>query len=747
MAHVVQQPLSSNDPVPDILPEDNGDSEDDLDDDPDIDSIIASEAPDHLTAHDEPIRRKFLNCVAELLAHTKGGKHVTATALREKENSVEVDVAKNTPFSVEDDKWLASLSHFLAKGGGGRGTTAADGTIYDLEDSCPSLLEAIARRNAARLDGWIEQFAKLLKGTRLVFAATRPVGAARSVIPGQEDQLSVREAAEEFIKWIRVSILAPATGESAAMARLRMVWLAAMVARSPEAASTELKRIAPFVDGSKAARLCRLIARPAVNLRILARIAHLIPSFQTVVFIKIQTPRFTRLSPQQITGLAEAWKQLGLPPLDPLPPSLSCRQSCFQKDCVRAFPVHCEAQLLLRLHPRSTRPPVGRSRGSQMCIMCQSDAGGSGKCSGCLSVWYCSRQCKSADWPAHQLLYSSYLVFIQSWPSRPHKLDIWFPKHTERPALIWVPMITKRKPGAPDRYYPNLGSFLGPERGALDAITIIRNQRRGVGVGHDISVYYRRGDTLPNKSLRRAVEACHGMTVPGETGGSGQLVAIAGRATTSPSAAADITLSDFRHVLDLFSTRGDSTVRETPTGGSIRAVRISYELEQRLYGHDVFCAVSVQGDLPFAHEQSLLSDRLGVPLRVCKPRLTDLESAESGGGGLRNAYATALTTDMDASSGGWGKSRSVFEGGTIIARSDRADLDLVSAIRVCRYCVEVLQPLFKRVLAGEIERDDALKEVSPQKLAAWAPSAVECGGGFVQPELDPALVDGMVLET
>lgn len=382
-----------------------------------------------------------------------------------------------------------------------------------------------------------------------------------------------------------------------------------------------------------------------------------------------------------------------------------------------------------------------------MCIMCQSDAGGSGKCSGCLSVWYCSRQCKSVDWPAHQLLCSSYLAFIQSRPSKHHKLGIWFPSDTELPALIWVLMITERKPGTPDRYYPELGSFLGPGREAFGAIPITRNQRRGVRVGHDISVYHRRGDALPNKSLRHAVEACHGMTVPGEAGGGGQLVAMAGRANAPPSAAADITLSDFRHVLDLFSTRGDSTVRETPTGGSIHAVRISCELEQRLYGHDVFCAVSVQRHLPFANERSPLSERLGVPLRVCKPRRTELESAESSGGGLRNAYATALTTDIGVSSGSWGKSRSVFEGGAIIARSDRADLDLVSAIRVCRYCVEVLQPLFKRVLAGEIKRDDALREVSPQKLAAWALSAVEYGDGFVKPELDPALAGGRVMET
>ena len=61
-------------------------------------------------------------------------------------------------------------------------------------------------------------------------------------------------------------------------------------------------------------------------------------------------------------------------------------------------------------------------------------------------------------------------------------------------------------------------------------------------------------------------------------------------------------------------------------------------------------------------------------------------------------------------------------------RSDRADLDPSSATRVCRYCAEVLQPLFRRALAGMVTRDDAMREVSPGKLAAWTPNPVDDGG-------------------
>src|SRR4051794_37666676 len=81
-------------------------------------------------------------------------------------------------------------------------------------------------------------------------------------------------------------------------------------------------------------------------------------------------------------------------------------------------------------------------------------------------------------------------------------------------------------------------------------------------------------------------------------------------------------------------------------------------------------------------------------------------------GSLRNVYATALMTDMKNSSANWGTSPKFFEGAVIIARSDRTDLDLGSAIRVCRYCVEVPQPLLRRVQTGEITRYDVMREVS-----------------------------------
>ena len=100
-----EEPLQSNREVND---DDAVDSDDDLDQE--FDSIDA----ELLTAKSDALRQKFLDCVCELLAHTKGRDFVTAAALREKEDEVEVDIAQNSGLDAEDGAYLNSLEQFLA---------------------------------------------------------------------------------------------------------------------------------------------------------------------------------------------------------------------------------------------------------------------------------------------------------------------------------------------------------------------------------------------------------------------------------------------------------------------------------------------------------------------------------------------------------------------------------------------------------------------------------------------------------
>jgi hypothetical protein len=89
--------------------------DEDYGDNPDIDKTSTDTTI--LTVGDEVLREKFLNSISELLAHTKGGKHVTAAALRDKDDSIEIDIARNTGFKLEDKNYLSSLTRFLTRQG------------------------------------------------------------------------------------------------------------------------------------------------------------------------------------------------------------------------------------------------------------------------------------------------------------------------------------------------------------------------------------------------------------------------------------------------------------------------------------------------------------------------------------------------------------------------------------------------------------------------------------------------------
>lgn len=95
------------------IDEDTNDEEnEELEGDSDLEKISVNNQL--LTTGNENIREKFLNCICDLLAHTKGPKFVTTAALRDKEDSIEIDLARNDGFDASDDEYLSSLARFLA---------------------------------------------------------------------------------------------------------------------------------------------------------------------------------------------------------------------------------------------------------------------------------------------------------------------------------------------------------------------------------------------------------------------------------------------------------------------------------------------------------------------------------------------------------------------------------------------------------------------------------------------------------
>lgn len=96
------------------------DSQNDDDDDGDEDegslgADIRSHINDALVPYTATLREKSLDCIAELLSRKKGWHCVTATALREQEDSAEVDIARNSGFDDNnDEEYLLLLEEFMA---------------------------------------------------------------------------------------------------------------------------------------------------------------------------------------------------------------------------------------------------------------------------------------------------------------------------------------------------------------------------------------------------------------------------------------------------------------------------------------------------------------------------------------------------------------------------------------------------------------------------------------------------------
>jgi hypothetical protein len=278
---------------------------------------------------------------------------------------------------------------------------------------------------------------------------------------------------------------------------------------------------------------------------------------------------------------------------------------------------------------------------------------------------------------------------------------------------------------------PYFDPYLDPNHGLYYTIPFAVNKRRGLELDHALTIYYRDWDEVTNKSVHATVEACPGMTVPYNMVGdyvvmSGQWATYTG---TSDHEFVDMTLADFRHALDWFSTYFDETIRETPSGGSVLAVKVSCPLEQTISGRELFSTVAVDRDFPSTSSVSSITRALGFPIRVCKLDQVDLERAihsldeESKKGGRTNPYARVLMTDIDVGSENWGKTQRHWDidGSVLLQREDAEDLDIAWAKHISCYCLKVLRPLFERALSGEISRQEVMEETTPEKVIAWQP--------------------------
>lgn len=302
-------------------------------------------------------------------------------------------------------------------------------------------------------------------------------------------------------------------------------------------------------------------------------------------------------------------------------------------------------------------------------------------------------------------------------------MGIWFPRGIKEPKLVWAPIVSKM-----NEYYADFDSFLGPKHTVLFTLPVAENKVRGLTLDHQITIYYQDWVEPPaktNQSIQHAVEACPGMRISYNL--CGDYVAMSGRRGDPPSKYLDIDCADFRHILDFFSKYFDETIRETPSGGTVRAVKINCPLEQKLKGCEKFQSVMVDRDFSSDSMVSDLSKILEDPMWICKLDRDELEDEatlldELPENAWQNLNAEVLATNMNPRCDAWGMSVSSpghFDGSVIIMREYGKDLDVEGVQHICAYFLEVLPPLFEKLLCGEISRGDVLAEIKREKIMEW----------------------------
>ncbi|KAF7122850.1 hypothetical protein CNMCM5793_000960 [Aspergillus hiratsukae] len=666
-------------------PDQVADDEDGEDFDDDIDQDFISVDAQPLSANSEVLRQKFLDCVCELISHTKGGKFVTAAALREKEDEVEVDIARNNGLNADDEEYLDSLKQFLAM-------QARELSHPAIAEYSHAFLKTTITYSSARVDAQAEDVTKLLKGTLFCSLQSSIAGAYTEdtcllgccSAPLQPVSTKAQMLVMQFLNFDRWRS-ARLTGQDPSEQRQEMVELAAATVRSPQVTRGMLQTMLPSVDSHKVIRAWRVLARPVTSLRILSQIARLLPNFQNITFTSISCPALVKLQSSQVPIIKKAWKSLGLScgPNRGFPPALTGKNDGFRSGCCSELFTHCEIQLLTRYEAESslvpTLPYFGCSK--KTCFLCESflklsplNIRTRGRHGQCHPLW-AIQPCNSES--ARQRLKNLCEIVKQKIKERLN------PRHNT------PPVATKQ-------------SSAVSELKSADMSELVRQ-------------------------IHAAVEACHGMTTPYNMLGeyvvmSGQYGSYTG---TADHEFKDMTLADFRHALDWFSTYFDDTVREIPSGGSsVLAVKVSSPLEQNSSGRNLFTSVAVDRDFPSTSDVSPLSQALGFPIRVCQLDPVDLadETSEEEKN-WTNPYTQILMTEIDLESENWGKTRRYLDihGSVLLRRLDGEDLDLAMAKHMCSYCLEVLKPFFEKALSGKISRQEVLDEVTLEKATAWKP--------------------------
>ena len=322
--------------------------------------------------------------------------------------------------------------------------------------------------------------------------------------------------------------------------------------------------------------------------------------------------------------------------------------------------------------------------------MCNATA--SKACVQCGSATYCGKRCQRADWKTHKILCKS-LSTCSPRPSEAHKLVILFPEDEDDPKLEWMPLDDKvlTQSSVISKYIGNVS----PGRTHLTA-----SELREFELPHPLTIVYRDkflfDGSKPNKVCLKLAD---GKTIYKF---SGPMIAMRDDDETIE----DMTLSDFRHVIDHFREHHKPCI-VYPSTQEFPGIRRA----EMIQGLDItrvditrhnFIPMHVPRDHSVSHAPvSPLSLRFGCPVRICTVMDTIWKSSY-----VKPAMIANLFLECDPLSVKWGMYPMGWwldEDHCVAVSASGEELSAAKFSLMCRYATEVLAPKFNATKTGTVE--------------------------------------------
>lgn len=393
--------------------------------------------------------------------------------------------------------------------------------------------------------------------------------------------------------------------------------------------------------------------------------------------------------------------------------------------------------------PRTTpRPhPVDNFEPEDCCVMCYTIPGR--LCKRCRSTYYCSRDCQRSDYASHKHL-CRQLSTEPSRPSPEHKRAIFFPVDEDQPRLIWIPCRCQcddddLRPWTEVDHHP----YLGPDSPRKGTMRIehnpVRSRNLGSGFaawaphkqGHCVSVLHRDAYLIDGSPTNRSISACvraSCTSIPAHEY-RGPMIALR---EIHHEDYVDITLADFRHLMDYLVSYRNTHIRESVpdlhhhANTTVRGVKICCYGEVKLHGSDAFVGVNVTRSNRIALGKgsiSPISVCLGMPITFWKDY--DGEFTHDPAGWEENMTADSnpnvafmmVETDPSRESWGWASLDWNSDIGNVLAvREDGRDLSVDDVAMMCCFARRKMQRMFEDVMESGLRLEDKRRVV---ELITW----------------------------